>query len=83
MAALVVPAIALIICLVMQPTQFQTGSIVQLAVDMHLDNGETLPTGWRTKVADVSVIDNTRVVSVSDQAGKMRWVAAKAVRLSK
>ena len=80
---LLVPGLTLIICLVMQPTQFQPGSIVQLATDVHLDDGTTLLSGWRTKVSETSVIENTRVVSIEDQAGNRRWVAAKAVRLSK
>ena len=79
---LLFPVITLIACLVMQPPQFQCGSVVQLATDVHLDDGTTLHRGWRTQVAEVSVIDNTRVVSISDQLGKQRWVAAKAVRLS-
>lgn len=76
------PVITLIVCLVMQPQQFQQGSVVQLATDVHLDDGTTLQRGFRTKIADVSVIDNTRVVSITDQHGRQRWVAAKAVRLS-
>ena len=78
----VLPVVALVVIYFVNPVQYRPGQIVQTIVKVNLDDGTRIPTGWRSTVHAVSVIDNTRVVSISDSAGVRRWVAAKAIKLS-
>lgn len=78
---LLFPIITLIICAVMLPPQLERGSVVQLVSNVRLDDGRTLRSGWRSQVHDVSVMNNTKVVAITDEAGQRRWVAANAVKL--
>ena len=80
--SLILPLVMWIIFSVMQPIQYQPGNVVQLVTKVNLDDGAQIPVGHRTTILGVSVIDNVRVVSITDPKGAQRWVAAKAVKLS-
>lgn len=79
---LLFPLITLVVVAVLQPVQFQSGSIVRLTTKVRLKSGGTLPRGLKAQVRKVSIRNNKKVVSIADKSGKLWWVPATAVRLT-
>ena len=79
---LLLPLITLIILAVMQPIQYQAGQIVRVNTNIPMDDGTSITAGHVSKILDVSVLENTKVVQLTDAGGRPRWIAAAAVRPS-
>lgn len=79
---LLFPLVTLVAIALMQPVQFQPGSIVRLVSKVRLKNGRVLSRGLKFQVREVSVKNNRRVLSITDDSGTARWVRATAFRLS-
>ena len=79
---LILPGVCLVILAFIHPTQYDIGHVVELITNVKVANGPDLQAGLRSTVHEVTVIDNTRVLGITDSAGTRRFVAATAVKLS-